>query len=353
MTVKSGQSVTVLFATANASTGAAADASSTPTGTLYVNGTSNAASVTVTNKATGVYSAAVTLPSLSAGDIVSLRIAATVATVAGEGIVWQDVSDTKRVSDLNDAAAAPTVTAIRQEMDANSTKLANMDATVSSRSTYAGADTSGTTTLLSRVVGTLAAGTHNAQSGDAYARLGAPAGASVSADVAAVKAETAAIVQDTGTDIPAALTTLGGYVDTEIAAIKAKTDQLTFTTPNKVDATASVDTAAIASAVAAAVDVPTVAEIDTQLSGTHGAGLWGGAGGTGAISTTVTITDGTNPLDGVFVKVTTDSAGANTAATGYTDAFGHATFMLDAGTYYVWKQVAGYDFTNPQTMVVS
>lgn len=38
------------------------------------------------------------------------------------------------------------------------------------------------------------------QTGDSYARLGAPAGASVSADVAAVKAETAAIVADTGTD---------------------------------------------------------------------------------------------------------------------------------------------------------
>lgn len=36
-----------------------------------------------------------------------------------------------------------------------------------------------------------------AMTGDAYARLGAPAGASVSADVAAVKAETAAIVADT------------------------------------------------------------------------------------------------------------------------------------------------------------
>lgn len=41
-------------------------------------------------------------------------------------------------------------------------------------------------TLLTRVVGTIAAGTHNAQSGDAYARLGAPAGASVSADIADV-----------------------------------------------------------------------------------------------------------------------------------------------------------------------
>jgi hypothetical protein len=48
-------------------------------------------------------------------------------------------------------AAKPTATAIRTEMDSNSTKLANLDATVSSRSTYAGADTSGTTTLLSRL----------------------------------------------------------------------------------------------------------------------------------------------------------------------------------------------------------
>ena len=52
--------------------------------------------------------------------------------------------------------AAPTAAAIRTEMDANSTKLANLDATVSSRSTYAGADTSGTTTLLSRLTATRA-----------------------------------------------------------------------------------------------------------------------------------------------------------------------------------------------------
>jgi antitoxin component HigA of HigAB toxin-antitoxin module len=45
----------------------------------------------------------------------------------------------------------PTVVQIRQEMDANSTKLANLDAAVSSRSTYAGADTAGTTTLLLRL----------------------------------------------------------------------------------------------------------------------------------------------------------------------------------------------------------
>lgn len=41
---------------------------------------------------------------------------------------------------------------------------------------------------------------HTAQTGDNYARLGTPAGASVSADVADVKADTSAILLDTGTD---------------------------------------------------------------------------------------------------------------------------------------------------------
>lgn len=120
MSVKSGQAVTVVFTTQNPATGAAADATGTPAGTLYVNGAADGAAVTVTNITTGVYKAAVTLPSLTAGDVVSLRIAATVATVAGEGVVWQEVGDTKRVSDLNDLAAgaemdlvdAPNATAV-------------------------------------------------------------------------------------------------------------------------------------------------------------------------------------------------------------------------------------------------
>jgi hypothetical protein len=48
-------------------------------------------------------------------------------------------------------------------------------------------------TLLTRIVGTLASGTHSPQSGDAFARLGAPAGASIAADIAAAKVDTAAI----------------------------------------------------------------------------------------------------------------------------------------------------------------
>jgi len=77
-------------------------------------------------------------------------------------------------------------------------------------------------------------------------------------------------------------------------------------------------------------------------------------GGAGATSTVITITDGTNPLDGVEVWVTSDSAGSNIiAGVLSTDTNGQVTFMLDAGTVYVWSQLAGYNFTNPQTLVVS
>lgn len=53
--------------------------------------------------------------------------------------------------------------------------LTNLDAAISSRSTYAGADTAGTTTLLGRIPGTV-----QPQSGDAFLRLGA-AGAGLTA----------------------------------------------------------------------------------------------------------------------------------------------------------------------------
>jgi hypothetical protein len=78
------------------------------------------------------------------------------------------------------------------------------------------------------------------QTGDAFARLGAPAGASVSADIAAIEAQT----DDIGTAgagltalaSAADLATLAGYVDTEVSAIKAKTDQLAFGATNTVNA---------------------------------------------------------------------------------------------------------------------
>jgi hypothetical protein len=154
MTVALSQSVT--FAIGNEDADGAPVNASSIVGTLYRNGAATAEDVDVDNVATGVYSVAFTVPAdWSIADVLQVRIVA-------DGIgrfVWGDA----------------------------------IDATVNSRSTYAGADTSGTTTLLTRIVGTLASGTHNPQSGDAFARLGAPAGASVSADIAAISTVTARI----------------------------------------------------------------------------------------------------------------------------------------------------------------
>lgn len=94
----------------------------------------------------------------------ALATAAALATV--DTVVDAILADTAEIG-----VAGAGLTAL-----ANASDLATVDANVD--------------TLLSRVVGTIAAGTHTAQTGDSYARLGAPAGASVSADIAAVPTAT-------------------------------------------------------------------------------------------------------------------------------------------------------------------
>lgn len=137
------------------------------------------------------------------------------------------------------------------------------------------------------------------QAGDAFGRLGAPAGASVSADIAGVQSDTndiqtripaalvsgrmdasvgamaantmtaSALASDAVTEIQsglataAALATLDDYVDTEVAAIKAKTDL-------------------IPASPAAVSDIPTAAAVADQvwdeiLSGHSGVGSTGAA----------------------------------------------------------------------------
>ena len=73
----------------------------------------------------------------------------------------------------------------------------------------------------------------------------------------------------------------------------------------------------------------------------------------GSTSWVITITDGSNPLDGCDVWVTTDVNGTNLVARGTTNASGEVTFLLDNGSYYCWKQLTGYSFTNPESFTVS
>jgi len=77
--------------------------------------------------------------------------------------------------------------------------------------------------------------------------------------------------------------------------------------------------------------------------------------GPGAIAFTYTLTstgDG-SPIDEADVWVTSDVAGTNIIAVGATDMAGQVVFMLDAGTYYFWRQCDGFTFDDPDVEVVS
>ena len=143
----------------------------------------------------------------------------------------------------------------------------------------------------------------------------------------------------------------------QTSTLKVKTDELTFTVPGSVDATATatVNSSAIADAV-----------WDESRSGHTAVGTFGhfldaqvslaaiSRIGSGAIPHEVTVNVAGSPQDGVEVWVTTDSSGTNVVAgTLVTDAFGKAEFMLDAGSYYLWAQKSGANFTNPTSFSVS
>ncbi len=96
---QTGDSVTADFCTQTPATGAATNADSTPTGTLVINGTDNGATVTVTNKSTGSYKAVVTLPAVSSGDVLQLRITAVMSGVTGKAVIWGGQVEIRQTGD--------------------------------------------------------------------------------------------------------------------------------------------------------------------------------------------------------------------------------------------------------------
>lgn len=101
---------------------------------------------------------------------------------------------------------------------------------------------------------------------------------------------------------------------------------------------------------------PAAGSIDKHLDDLDTAvDLLAGAAGPGGIAWEVTVNDSEgDPIGDVGCWVSTDAAGSNViAGTLYTTEFGIVTFMLNAGTYYLWRNSTSHDFTNPQIMVVS
>jgi len=108
---------------------------------------------------------------------------------------------------------------------------------------------------------------------------------------------------------------------------------------------------------AAAISDAISEEITADHSGVAGsnAANWAAAavasGGSGSIAWPFTINDGATPIDGALVQVATDVGISNVVASGYTDALGAVTLNLDAGTYYVRVQAAGYNFSDSTVVV--
>jgi len=95
------------------------------------------------------------------------------------------------------------------------------------------------------------------------------------------------------------------------------------------------------------------ADVDTELSATHGAGAWGASMGASSVTYTVTV-DGL-PKDGVYCRMTSDADGLVNIDAGYSNALGQVTFYHDVPsgtTVYIWRQLAGISFTNPDTEVI-
>lgn len=144
-------------------------------------------------------------------------------------------------------------------------------------STYAGADTAGTTTLLSRVVGTILAGNHTAQSGDAYDYLGTNLGL-LGANATALAPAATALSNVTWTDekaghIDAAITSRGTstHAAADVAALilatpaqKLVTDASGYVTYSN-DAPPSAETVATQVRTELTTELATLAKVETLI----------------------------------------------------------------------------------------
>ncbi len=361
MSVRSGQSCTTTFATQSA-TGAAVNADSLPTASLIINGAVNGTAVTVTNQATGRYTAAFTLPTLSIGDLCELFSNATISSVAGGNVVWRErcdilldssgrvdaiklgsntftfngpyIGETQPVNFTGTGASALVKS---DAIDWNSVAVTGMPMPTYTQPTgflavtFPAGTVANTTNITAGTITTVTTTTNltnlPAIPANWLTAAGIAAGALNGKGDWLLSSSYTAPLSASGTR--SALGMAAANLDTQLAAIDA-----------------DVLTRLAASSYTAA---PTVGQIDTQLSGTHGSGAWGGASGTGPDVVILTINDGTNALQNAAARLTLNLA---THFDATTDVAGHCTFGVADGSYTVSLGLAGYTFA-PVVLAVS
>lgn len=178
-------------------------------------------------------------------------------------------------------------------------------------------------------------------------------GAAQTATLDTIKAETALIVEDTGTTIPGTITTAQGNITSILADTgELQTNQGGWLTPTGF-ATPTNITAGTITTVTNLTNAPTNGDLTATMKTSVQAAMLsaGGSAGT-ARPYTLTDADTAASIVGAMVWVSEDITGATIRASGITNASGIVTFTLAAGTYYIWRSKAGYNFTNPDVEVL-
>lgn len=265
----------------------------------------------------------------------------------------------------------------------------NINATISSRSTYAGTDTSGTTTLLSRLTSGRATNLDNLDAAvstrsshtaadvwasatrtlTSFGTLTTDTATAVWASGTRTLSSFGTLVADVATAVWAAGTrTLTAISDSSgITTLLASVGAWTGTGTNNIlgalraiaskTLTAPTDLTSGASFVASTDSLEAIRDRGDAAWTTGGGGGGGGTiyGSAGAIAFTYTVYDvnGTTPLPDCAVWVSSDLAGVYRSETKLTNAFGQVTFNLDASTVYFWRSRHDRTFSNPDTETVS
>lgn len=125
--VKSGQ-VVVVTEPATGATGALVTPSVGPAAVLKVNGVTNGATVVVTGSNPYVYT--VTLPALTAGDLVEIYATATISSIATEQTIFRAAADTVRVSEVTALTATAVWAAGSRTLSSFGTLVADVAAAV-------------------------------------------------------------------------------------------------------------------------------------------------------------------------------------------------------------------------------
>jgi hypothetical protein len=173
-------------------------------------------------------------------------------------------------------------------------------------------------------------GTTVPQTGDSFARLGAPAGASVSADVAAVKTQTAAIEADTGTDgVVVAAASKTGFT---LAATTGLGNQTANITGNLSGSVGSV-TGAVGSVTGAVGSVTgAVGSVTGAVGSVAANGITATSIATDAINAAAVKADAVTKIQNGLATPTNITAGTITTATNVTTVNGLAANVITAAS---------------------